>query len=147
MFTDVASGGKDRPRSRPRPRRPAALMSAAPRPELAADLELGAVCTTSPPIAATVVLAAMRRGPSSDVCTTSPPIAAAVVLAVLLVELELGDRRADVGRAAACSSSATAALMSAAPRHELAADLELAAARRRPGRARLRPSRSPASGR
>ena len=48
----------------------AALMSAAPRPELAA------------------------------VCTTSPPIAAAVVLAgVLLVELELGDRRADVGRA------------------------------------------------
>jgi hypothetical protein len=45
----------------------AALTSAAARPELAADLELGAVCT-------------------------SPPIAAAVVLAgVLLVELELGD--------------------------------------------------------
>ena len=43
-------------------------MPAAPRPELAADLELAAVCTTSPPIAAAVVLAG-----------------------VLLVELELGD--------------------------------------------------------
>jgi hypothetical protein len=39
--------------------------------------------------------------PSSSVCTTSPPIAAAVELAgVLLVELELGDGRADVGRRA-----------------------------------------------
>jgi len=39
----------------------AALMSAAARPELGADLELGAVCTTTPPIAAAAKLAGVVR--------------------------------------------------------------------------------------
>ena len=78
----------------------AALMSAAPRPELelAADLELGAVCTTSP-----------RTSSLGAVCTTSPPIAATVVLAP--------------GRARARRPPPDVA----APRPELAADLELGA--------------------
>jgi hypothetical protein len=54
------------------------------------------VCTTSLPSAAS----SPRSSRLAAVCTTSPPIAAAVVLS-LLVELELGDRRADIGRAAA----------------------------------------------
>lgn len=40
--------------------RPVALMSAAPSPELVADLELRAVCTTAPPIAAALMSAAPR---------------------------------------------------------------------------------------
>ena len=88
-------------------------MSPAPRPELAAVLELAAVCTILRPIAAAVVLAG-----------------------VLLVELELGDRRADVGRAEAELAAVLQLVGTTA-----AAELALASCSTAPPRPRRAPRR------